>query len=430
MDNDVVVKAENVSKKYCKNLKRSILYGVTDIGRNLCGLSSRPECLREKEFWAIDDVSFELKKGEALGLIGPNGSGKSTLLKMLNGIFWPDKGKISIRGRVGALIEVGAGFHPMLTGRENVYVNAAILGMTKQEVEAKFDDIVNFAEIGDFIDAPVKTYSSGMYVRLGFAVAAHCDPEILLVDEVLAVGDINFQHKCLRLMTDLLDKCTIIFVSHSPQTVRFLCKKVLFLNNGSIKYFGEASKGIDDYVSYMISRTSTSSNGLTNGSNYDSKVELMSIKFFDRNHKETLEIDAGDPLLMECSFNVSKQIHKVIVGVAFYLDARERSFICYSSQMPNKEFYDLANGEHKFHFRIPRVNLKAGIYHIAIIISEKNELASHTWNTNKFIVIKNPIPELGFYNMDFQFEVDGHSIIPLGGHKNLETNECTQKETR
>src|SRR3990170_2258915 len=196
MDEDIAIKVEHVSKKYCKSLKNSMLYGVNDIARNSLGFSSHSERLRNGEFWAVDDVSFELKKGETLGIIGPNGAGKTTLLKMLNGIFWPDKGKITVRGRVGALIEVGAGFHPLLTGKENVYVNAAILGMTKKEVDKKFNDIVEFAGIGDFINVPVKFYSSGMFVRLGFAVAVHCEPDILLIDEILSVGDAKFRAKC------------------------------------------------------------------------------------------------------------------------------------------------------------------------------------------------------------------------------------------
>src|SRR4030042_3217494 len=184
---EIAIKVEHVSKKYCKSLKRSMLYGVQDIGRNMVGLSSRSDRLRKNEFWAVDDISFEVKRGETLGIIGPNGAGKTTLLKMLNGIFWPDKGKITMKGEFGALIEIGAGFHPLLTGRENIYINAAILGMKKKYVDEKFEDIIKFADIGDFIDTPVKFYSSGMFVRLGFAVAVHCEPDILLVDEVLAV---------------------------------------------------------------------------------------------------------------------------------------------------------------------------------------------------------------------------------------------------
>jgi len=193
IEDNLAIKVESVSKKYFKSPKRSMLYGVKDIARNTFGLSSHSDELRKDEFWAVDEVSFEVKKGETLGMIGPNGSGKTTMLKMLNGIFWPDKGKIAVKGRVGALIEVGAGFHPLLTGRENVYINAAILGMTKKETDKKFDDIIKFADIGDFLDVPVKHYSSGMFVCLGFAVAVHCEPEILLVDEVLAVGDLHLQ---------------------------------------------------------------------------------------------------------------------------------------------------------------------------------------------------------------------------------------------
>ena len=181
MNDEVAIKAENVSKKFCKSLKSSMLYGVEDIIRNSLCLSSNSHLLRKDEFWAVDDVSFEVKRGETLGIIGPNGAGKTTILKLLNGIFWPDKGKITIKGKVGALISVGAGFHPMLTGRENIYLNSAILGMSRDEVNKKFDDIVEFSEIGDFLDTPVKFYSSGMFVRLGFAVAIHCKLDILLV---------------------------------------------------------------------------------------------------------------------------------------------------------------------------------------------------------------------------------------------------------
>ena len=200
---DARVMIENVSKKYCKSLKRSMGYGLTDMSKNFFGFGSNSSVLRKDEFWAVRDVSVSVKKGETLGLIGPNGSGKTTLLKMLNGIFWPDAGKITMNGRVGALIAVGSGFHPLLTGRENIFVNGAILGMSKKEIESRYDAIVDFAGIGDFLDTPVKYYSSGMFVRLGFAVAIHCEPEILLVDEVLAVGDANFQSKCIKKMKEL-----------------------------------------------------------------------------------------------------------------------------------------------------------------------------------------------------------------------------------
>jgi lipopolysaccharide transport system ATP-binding protein len=248
MADEPALQIDHVWKKYCKTLKRSMLYGLKDICRNTVGMSSRSDLLRKDEFWAVNDVSLEVEQGETLGIIGSNGSGKTTLLKMLNGIFWPDKGKITVRGRVGALIEIGAGFHPMLTGRENVYVNAAILGMSKAETEAKFDSIVKFADIGDFLDTPVKHYSSGMFVRLGFAVAVHCEPDILLVDEVLAVGDEGFQNKCFNKIGELRQQgITTILVSHDMQKISQIAERVILMDKGSAHHFTNVADGVRTY---------------------------------------------------------------------------------------------------------------------------------------------------------------------------------------
>lgn len=240
MKKDTVIEVNHVSKKFCKSLPYIIKYGMTDLTKGTLGLEGDSDKLRRHEFWALDNISFMVKKGETLGIIGPNGSGKSTLLKLLNGIFMPDKGKILVKGKVGALINVGAGFHPMLTGRENIYINATILGMTEKEINKKFNEIVNFADIGDFLDTPVKNYSSGMYVRLGFSVAAHCDPDILLVDEVLSIGDIDFRQKAMEKMRQIVnsDK-TVIFISHNIQAVSAFTKKAIYLKKGQIKAIGK-----------------------------------------------------------------------------------------------------------------------------------------------------------------------------------------------
>jgi lipopolysaccharide transport system ATP-binding protein len=214
----------------------------------MVGLKSRSDRLRKNEFWAVNNISFEVRRGETLGIIGPNGAGKTTLLKMLNGIFWPDKGKITVRGKVGALIEVGAGFHPLLTGRENIYINAAILGMTKQEVNEKFDDIVQFADIGDFLDTPVKFYSSGMFVRLGFAIAVHCEPDILLVDEILAVGDVGFQAKCFNKIGELKNQGTaIIYVTHNMHQLSTFTKRAILFYHGIMSVDDNVNKAISEY---------------------------------------------------------------------------------------------------------------------------------------------------------------------------------------
>jgi lipopolysaccharide transport system ATP-binding protein len=275
LPDDVVLRVDNVSKKFCRNLKRSMAYGMHDLGKNLLGIrskttdyglrsadsctkheepSTRNEALahsvglRPDEFWALQDVSFELKRGECLGLIGKNGCGKTTLLRLLTGIFPPDRGTISAKGRIGALIALGAGFHPNLTGRENVFLNGTILGMTQQEVRSKLDDIIDFAEIESFIDAPVATYSSGMRVRLGFAVAACQEPELLLVDEVLAVGDVGFRIKCMNRMTRLLEHSALVFVSHAMPMVGRMCNRIMLMDHGLAKDFGSnVSAGIEAY---------------------------------------------------------------------------------------------------------------------------------------------------------------------------------------
>lgn len=245
---DTIVKVDTISKKYCRTLKHTMLYGTIDLAKIFAGFDQHTENLRSGEFWALEGVSFDVHRGETLGLIGLNGSGKSTLLKMLNGIFMPDKGKIEIKGKVGALIEVGAGFHPMLTGRENVYVNGAILGMSKREIDKRFDAIVDFADIESFIDSPVKHYSSGMYVRLGFAVAIHCEPDILLIDEVLAVGDIQFTQKCFRKIEQYRqDGGTIVLVTHNLEAIKKSCHEVLLLDRGRIVGRGEPTEIVDLY---------------------------------------------------------------------------------------------------------------------------------------------------------------------------------------
>lgn len=233
---DTLIKVENASKKFCRSLKKSLWYGMQDLGNELLGRRHGGDGeLRPKEFWAVKDVSFELKRGECLGLIGRNGAGKTTLLRMLNGLIKPDAGRIEMRGRVGALIALGAGFNPILTGRENIYVNASILGFSKKEVDKKFDNIIEFAELSEFIDSPVQHYSSGMFMRLGFSVAANFDPDILLVDEALAVGDLAFTIKCINRIAELRQSGTsVIFVSHNELQIREAASRCLVLAQGKI----------------------------------------------------------------------------------------------------------------------------------------------------------------------------------------------------
>ncbi|WP_445631829.1 ABC transporter ATP-binding protein [Nostoc sp. DSM 114167] len=262
---DTVVKVENLSKSYVlshqqqgyryKALRDVMADGAKSIAKTLNPFNQNAKRTTQnsnrEEFWAVKDLSFEIKQGDRVGILGRNGAGKSTLLKLLSRITEPTHGSIEITGRVASLLEVGTGFHPELTGRENIYLNGAILGMSREQIKRKFDEIVDFAEIEKFLDTPVKRYSSGMYVRLAFSVAAHLEPDVLIVDEVLAVGDANFQKKCLGKMQEVSnDRArTVLFVSHNIEAIQRLCSKCLLLNKGQLINYGNTNSVITQYLS-------------------------------------------------------------------------------------------------------------------------------------------------------------------------------------
>jgi lipopolysaccharide transport system ATP-binding protein len=299
---EVLIKEEGVSKKFCKNLKRSLWYGMTDIARSMVG-GAPAEDLREGEFWAVRDVSFEVRRGECLGLIGHNGAGKSTLLKMLNGLINPDEGRIEMHGKIGALIELGAGFNPILTGRENVYNNGAVLGFSKAEIDQKFDDIIAFAEIEEFIDMPVQNYSSGMKVRLGFAVASQLEPDILILDEVLAVGDAAFRIKCFNRISEMLENAAVVFVSHSMQQITRICNKLFLLRAGRVVEQGyELGRIIGQYHSGSPLVGSTNHKVSTEG-------EIFHVLLIDCNNLETRLLQYGSAFSIKINFRVFGNIN-------------------------------------------------------------------------------------------------------------------------
>jgi lipopolysaccharide transport system ATP-binding protein len=320
-DGEVLVRVEGLSKKFCRNLKRSLIYGGSDIMKGFLGIEKSSE-LRNEEFWAIDNVNFELRRGECLGLIGHNGAGKSTLLKMLNGLIRPDKGRIEMNGKVGALIELGAGFSPFLTGRENVYNNGAVLGFSKAEIDQKFDEIVEFAELKDFIDTPVQNYSSGMKVRLGFAVAAQMEPDILLVDEVLAVGDMGFVMKCFNRMDKLLQNTAMIFVSHAMPQVARMSTSLLMLEKGKqIIYSDNITDGLAEYYNRFNSEI-----GDYNGTG---EADLLSVevgtkgRIFQKN--ELIEIEYGADLTLDLQIDFKRRVENPDLYLVFY-DKEQRGF--------------------------------------------------------------------------------------------------------
>ncbi len=405
MDKDTVIKVEGVSKKYCKSLKRSMVYGAMDIGRNILGLSSKSDRLRKDEFWALDDISFKVKRGETLGIIGPNGSGKTTLLKLLNGIFWPDKGKITIRGKVGALIEVGAGFHPMLTGRENIYVNAAIFGMTKKEVDKKFDEIVEFADIGDFLDTPVKHYSSGMFVRLGFAVAVHSSPDILLIDEVLAVGDEIFKRKCLKKISELQENgVTIIFISHGLTTVEGICSKVLWLEKGKIKIEGKPEIVIGEYLLHL--GQALTGKGKEPGKRWGTgEAEITDVGLFNNNNERIDRINSGAETLIKFTVKFAKQIKDPIFG---FIIKDDKGVTVYgtNSRWRHMMFGTFEENEEISVMFKQKMSLAGGLYYVDPAVAYADGMTFCDWRERalKFNV-DSPIQNVGVCNLDSQISI-------------------------
>ena len=336
--NDIVIRAEKIDKLFhigakqgsYKTLRETVTDGLTApfrrIGKLLRGQASGASELDE-ELWALKDVSFEIKRGEVIGFIGGNGAGKSTLLKILSRITEPTNGYAEIRGRVGSLLEVGTGFHPELTGRENIYLNGAILGMKRIEINNKFDEIVAFSEVDKFIDTPVKHYSSGMYLRLAFAVAAHLEPEILLVDEVLAVGDARFQKKCLNKMEDIgKEGRTVIFVSHNMSAVARLCQRAILLDRGIIIGTGPAHKVVS---SYLLSDNGTTAERVWSepsrapGSDV---VRLRAVRVKTKDGLVTDMVDVLQPIAVEIEYDVLKPGYILLPIVNFINEAGVNAF--------------------------------------------------------------------------------------------------------
>jgi lipopolysaccharide transport system ATP-binding protein len=305
---DTVIRVENLGKKYIIGHQQQERYtALRDVITNKVkslGSLINPKAKNEnpafEEFWALKDVSFEIKQGDRVGIIGRNGAGKSTLLKILSRITEPTKGSIKIKGRVASLLEVGTGFHPELTGRENIFLNGAILGMGKEEIKRKFDEIVAFAEVEKFLDTPVKRYSSGMYVRLAFAVAAHLEPEILIVDEVLAVGDAAFQKKCLGKMEDIADKegRTILFVSHNMAAIKSLTSICGFFERGKICFFGKTDQAIKKYLNDF----ETDNKPRIREKQRGHYTKILECTLIDENGEPSQYYTAGQPLSLEIDF--------------------------------------------------------------------------------------------------------------------------------
>lgn len=372
---DTVIKVENLGKKYILSHRqegRSQYRALRDViadtaksfGKKITSpLKNEPTILPEKEeFWALKDISFEIKRGDRVGIIGRNGAGKSTLLKILSRITEPTTGRIQLKRRIASLLEVGTGFHPELTGRENILLNGSILGMSKLEINSKFDEIVSFAEVEKFLDTPVKRYSSGMYVRLAFAVAAHLEPEILIVDEVLAVGDAQFQKKCLGKMKEIgVEGQTVLFVSHNMGAISSLCERAIVLSKGELAFNGDVQNAIATYM--VTSHQVRNSNSLISHPNRVPGSEEL-LTYFSLDAEDDLAY-YGHPLTLTIGYDFPLPIAKPQFAISIYTSEGIRAFTLISDYQ-NNNIPDVLEGLGEVKCRIPSLSLMPGKYFISL----------------------------------------------------------------
>jgi lipopolysaccharide transport system ATP-binding protein len=381
----IPIRVENLGKKYTITHKANERYTalrdvIANKAKTLCrGLISPSSHGRadagSEEFWALRDVSFEVKQGEVVGIIGPNGAGKSTLLKILSRITEPTIGRVRLNGRVASLLEVGTGFHPELTGRENIFLNGAILGMTRGEIKGKFDEIVAFAETEKFLDTPVKRYSSGMYVRLAFAVAAHLDPEILLVDEVLAVGDTQFQRKCLGKVGEVSRQGrTVLLVSHNMAAMANLCQTAYLLKYGQIETHGPSQQVIERYIKNLGDLTAVDL-ALRKDRKGDGRLRFAKAAILDRCGTPIESAVSGQDVSLAITYTIPDKIPKrnVSVGISFFGNLGGHLFTCWT-EMLNANYPEVAPGE-KILCEIPRLPLSPGEYSFNLYCEINGSLA-------------------------------------------------------
>ncbi len=367
MNTPVLVDVQGLWKCYSRSLKHSLWYGVLDLFRESIGHSGDTRNLRPSEFWALRDVSFQVRRGESVGLMGHNGAGKTTLLKLINGLIKPNRGMIAVTGSVRAIIALGAGVNPVLTGRENIRIAGAILGYSEKEMARRFDEIVAFSELEEFIDTPVQSYSSGMLARLGFSVAIHTQPDILLVDEVLAVGDLNFAIKCYRKISEFRNQGgTIFLVSHNPYAVRTNCDRAIWIEHGQIQKIGTANEVCSIYEQFSARQDETKGEQRY----LDDSLEITNVAY-------PAVIQSGQPFWVEFEIEASRPITNPIVAIAI---SNVTTQILISNNSLTDHFkFSIHKGKNIIRIHYDHLPLVRGMYYISLIVAEKymnNQLAT------------------------------------------------------
>ena len=387
-DDEPLVAVDGISKKFCRELKRSLYYGFRDIAREAAGRRSEERVLRAGEFWAVRNVSMELRRGEALALVGTNGSGKTTLLRMIAGLIKPDAGRVRVRGRVAPLLAAGVGFQPVLTGRENIYANMAVLGLTKREIDERFEQVVDFAEVDSALDAPVRTYSSGMRARLGFACAIHVDPDILLLDEILGVGDIEFRAKCYRKLEELRARgVTFVVVAHNSEIILSICDRAVYLDRSRWVASGSADEIIaryerDLFVKGKESKESGFWKRAAKPPGESAGLDFTEIRF-EGDGRET-QPGPGDLAVFHIRVAAHQRVENAVLNVGI-MGQNQLQLLYFSSRDQDRSYsFDL--GESEVCLRLPGLSLKPGTYSAHLSIGCEGSLAFDTVANFRFSV--------------------------------------------
>lgn len=385
-----VIEFSNVSKRYNLGLTRTSLPSV--VSQWAKQAMRRGDTANKKYHWALQDVSFNLEKGQSLALVGPNGAGKSTILKLLAKITTPTSGTVNVNGQLSALIELGAGFHPDLTGRENVFLNGTILGLTYKDIQKRFDEIVDFSEIEDFIDTPVKRYSSGMTVRLGFAVASCIEPDILLVDEVLAVGDASFRQKCIeRIKTLLSNGTSLIFVSHDMGLVRAVCERAIHIEHGQVQSTGTSGEIIDQYNQVLekrrIEKMSLSEDALDD---VGGGVEVTKVELLDKNGIPTREIYSDEPVEVRVQYMAYKNLGKSNAIVLIY---RSDGLPCCNMRSYLDGYgMEIGKGQGEYSIKLDPMQLFGGMYYATTWVMNADDSDGIASGASEWFEVKNRVP--------------------------------------
>lgn len=368
VSNEILIKVDSLSKKFCSDLRTSLYYGLIDSVQLLLGLHNTSENaqLRKKEFWALRDISFEVRRGECVSIVGSNGAGKTTILRLMLGLLRPDIGKVTLEGRVSAFVALNAGFQPNLTGRENIYITCAIQGMSRSEIENSIDEIIEFSELDNFIDAPVRTYSSGMAVRLGFAIASVVKPDILLLDEVLAVGDAKFRAKCYNKIYELSQNCAVVLISHDENQISRLSHKSLLLKSGKI-----LTQGTADEILIQYRQLQTRYNEVQDESYIDSSIKDVKVLFdYNKDFADAM-FQSGQDLSGEIfikdteirrSYEIGITLHDELGQVISHINSEHNNFNLKSNS---------SNGKSGFFFNVRALRISAGKKYVSLTLRDR-----------------------------------------------------------